>query len=88
MTLTTVGLVPCEMNGVHAAPARLALLPSAAQLTGTILIATLHVLVGAIHAALLMALETAVILFGFVAIGYAVRGIMLGTAEMQSKLSN
>ena len=68
-----------------AAPARLALLPSAAQLTGTILIATLHVLVGAIHAALLMALETAVILFGFVAIGYAVRGIMLGTAEMQSK---
>jgi hypothetical protein len=68
-----------------AAPARLALLPSAAQLTATVVIATIHVLVGAIHAALLIALETAAILFGFVAIGYAVRGIMLGTAEMQSK---
>ena len=74
LTLTMVGLVPCEMNGVQR--------QLAAQLTGTILIATIHVLVGAIHAALLMALETAVILFGFVAIGYAVRGIMLGTAEM------
>ena len=73
-----------------AAPARLALLPSAAQLTGTIhshytCTRGGNVLVGAIHAALLMALETAVILFGFVAIGYALRGIMLGTAEMQSK---
>ena len=58
-----------------AAPARLALLPSAVQLTGSILICIIHVLVGAIHAALLIALETAVILFGFVAIGYAVRGL-------------
>lgn len=82
---TDNGWTGAMRNDWCAAPARLALLPSAAQLTGTILIATIHVLVGAIHAALLMALETAVILFGFVAIGYAVRGIMLGTAEMQSK---
>ena len=57
----------------------------AAQLTATVVIGTIHVLVGAIHAALLMALEAAAILFGFVAIGYAVRGLMWDTVEMQSK---
>ena len=69
---TDNGWTGAMRNEWCAAPARLALLPSAAQLTGTILIATIHVLVGAILAALLMALETAITLLDFVAIGYAV----------------